>query len=295
MTRPFLVFGRSGQVARELAEEAQALKVEVVFAGRERLDLSDPAGLDEGVAAVIAETAPSAVINAAALTSVDGAEAEQARARVMNRDAPAAMARACARRGIPIVQLSTDYVFDGLKGSPYVETDATGAVNAYGRSKLEGEQAIAASGARHGILRVSWVFGPHGSNFARRMIELAATRGVLEVVDDLVGRPTSGQDVARAALEVGRRLAAGEQAVEGVLHACGPDDATWADLACAVLLQSRKLGGPWAEVRPIPSSARPTPAKRPPDTRLDIGKARSAFGYDPLPWRDAVATRITRV
>jgi dTDP-4-dehydrorhamnose reductase len=193
VTGPILVFGRNGQVARELAGLAEATGRAMTFAGRETLDLTDHGAID----GLIATIAPSAVINASAYTAVDRAETEVGRRLALNRDAPAAMARACAARGLPFVHFSTDYVFAGDLDRPYVETDPTGPTGVYGASKLAGEQAVAQAGGAAAILRTSWVYSAHGTNFVKTMLRLAVDRERLSVVGDQVGRPTWARDCAQ--------------------------------------------------------------------------------------------------
>ncbi len=282
MAGPVLVFGRSGQVARELAGVAAGRAV--VFAGRETLDLADPAGID----GLIARLAPSAVINAAAYTAVDRAEREADAAYAINRDAPAAMARACAARGLPFVHFSTDYVFDGALDRPYVETDPTGPTSVYGASKLAGEQVVTAAGGLAIILRTAWVYSAHGTNFVKAMLRLAADRDEVSVVVDQIGRPTWARDCARAALLAVDGLQ-GDPALAGLYHLSGAGDASWADLAAATFQESARRGGPTARVRPITTDEYPTPAKRPANSRLDCGKIQAALPWTPPPWRESLA------
>lgn len=282
MTGPVLVFGRNGQVARELARVAAGRAM--VFAGRETLDLTDSAGID----GLIADLAPSAVINAAAYTAVDRAEREADAAHALNRDAPAAMARACVARDLPFVHFSTDYVFDGALDRPYVETDPTGPTSVYGASKLAGEQAVTAAGGPAIILRTAWVYSAHGTNFVKTMLRLAADREEVSVVADQIGRPTWARDGARAALLAVDGLRR-DPALAGLYHLSGPDDASWADLAAETFALSARRGGPTARVRPITTDDYPTPAKRPANSRLDCGKIQGALSWTPRPWRESLA------
>jgi dTDP-4-dehydrorhamnose reductase len=287
---PILVFGQNGQVARELAGLAAASGRAMRFAGRETLDLADHGA----IAGLIAATAPSAVINAAAYTAVDRAETEVEAAMALNRDAPAAMARACAARGLPFVHFSTDYVFAGDLDRPYVETDTTGPTGVYGASKLAGEQAVTAAGGAAATLRTSWVYSAHGTNFVKTMLRLAADRQELGVVGDQVGRPTWARDCAQAALLTADTLAA-DPALAGVYHLSGAEDASWADLAAAVFEQSARQGGPAARVRAITTADYPTPAKRPANSRLDCGKIEAALPWRCRPWRDSLAACMTEM
>jgi dTDP-4-dehydrorhamnose reductase len=272
VTARVLVFGRRGQVARALQVAASPL--ERVFAGRERLDLAAP-GAD--IAGLIAEVRPAAVINAAAFTSVDAAETEVTTARRLNCDAPARMAEACAAAGAPFVHCSTDYVFDGEKGAPYVETDPRGPINAYGRTKADGEAAvgaIAARGARIAIIRTSWVFAAGGGGFLGAMLA-ARDREAVRVVDDQRGSPTPAAACAQAALLLAQALIDGDPGAEGVFHAAGQGGVSRAELAAALF--ARLPRGP--KVVRVASSEFPAPAARPRDTRLCSAKLEAAFGW----------------
>lgn len=268
-----LVFGQTGQVARELARRLP-LGVSAQFLGRDRADLSDPAAC----AAAIAATDADVVINAAAWTAVDKAEAEEAAALVVNGDAPGAMARAAAARGLPFLHISTDYVFNGAGDQPFGVADPTVPLGAYGRTKLAGEQAVQAAGGRFVILRTSWVVSAHGSNFVKTMLRLGATRDSLNVVADQIGGPTPAADIADALYATAAGLLAGKPG--GVLHFAGAPDCSWADFARAIMARA----GLACVVHDIPSSAYPTPAKRPLNSRLDCS-GLAAFGIVRPDWR----------
>lgn len=272
MSTRVLVFGRRGQVARALAEAPSPF--ELVFAGRERLDLAAP---DPDIAGLIAEARPAAVINAAAFTAVDDAETQTEACWRLNRDAPARIAEACAAADIPFVHLSTDYVFDGEKGAPYVETDPRAAINAYGASKAAGEavlEVIAAGGARLAVIRSSWIFAPGGGGFLAAMLG-ARGREAVRVVADQAGSPTPASACAAAALTLAEALADRDHAAEGLFHAAGRDGVTRAELAAA--LYARLPRGP--RVIRVASSEFPTAARRPRDTRLSSAKLEHAFGW----------------
>ncbi|MFZ0268060.1 dTDP-4-dehydrorhamnose reductase [Caulobacter sp.] len=290
MSAPILVFGREGQVARELAHVGEAERRAMVFAGRETLDLTNFGAIDGLIAAI----APRAVINAAAYTAVDRAESEVEAAFALNRDAPAAMARACAARGLPLVHFSTDYVFDGALDRPYVETDPTGPANVYGASKLAGEQAVIAAGGAAVILRTAWVYSAHGTNFVKTMLRLAADRDEIAVVADQLGRPTWARDGARGALATLDALSE-TPGLAGVYHLSGPDDASWADLASAVFTESARRGGPSARVRAITTDQYPTPAKRPANSRLDSTKIQATLSWQARPWRESLAACMNQM
>lgn len=273
-----LVFGKTGQVALELARRVP----DAVFLGRAEADLSDPAAC----AARIAEIRPQAVINAAAWTAVDRAETEEAAALVVNGEAPAAMARACAAALIPFVQISTDYVFDGTGTEPFAPDHPTAPLNAYGRTKLAGEDGVRAAGGVHAILRTSWVFSAHGNNFLKTMLRLGATREVLNVVGDQTGGPTPAGAIADACLQIAHRLRRAPE-TSGTYHFSGAPDVSWADFARAIMAGA----GLACRIEDIPTSAWPTPAARPANSRLDC-TSLSVFGLDRPDWRAAVAQII---
>ena len=283
MTAKILVLGRSGQVARELEKLGAPEGFQLEFAGRERLDLAlaDPSPL-------VAEIAPAAVINAAAYTAVDKAESEPDAAYRLNRDVPALLAQACAAAGVPLVHFSTDYVFDGTKPAPYVETDPVDPTGVYGRSKAEGEAAVLAAGGPAIVLRTSWVYSAFGANFVKTMLRLAATREELGVVADQLGRPTWAEDCALGALRSVRALLDGEVGGAGLFHLAGEGDATWADFAEAIFDVSAARGGPAARVKRITTADYPTPARRPANSRLDCGKMVRTLGLQPRPWRESL-------
>jgi dTDP-4-dehydrorhamnose reductase len=251
-----LVFGQTGQVARELAKREPAGR----FLSRADADLADPAAC----AAAVRDIAPSAVINAAAYTAVDRAESEEALATTVNGSAPGAMAEACAELGIPIVHISTEYVFDGLGTTPFPADAPTAPANAYGRSKAAGEEAVRASGATCAILRTSWVFSSHGKNFVKTMLQLAESRDRIAVVDDQVGGPTPASSIAEACLVLVRRLER-DPGKSGIYHLAGAPYVSRADFAREIF---RQAGKPIV-VDGVPTQAYPMPAIRPPNSRLD--------------------------
>lgn len=280
-----LVFGRTGQVATELARLAAAQGLELTALGRGEADLSDPAACARAVAGTGAE----AVINAAAWTAVDRAEAEEAAARIVNAEAPGAMARAAAARGLPFLQVSTDYVFDGSGTRPWRETDRPAPLGAYGRGKLAGEEAVRAAGGRHAILRTSWVFSAHGTNFVRTMLRLGAERRELRVVGDQIGGPTPAADIAAALLALARALRDG--AAGGTFHFAGAPDTSWAGFAREVMARA----GLDCRIEEIPGSAWPTPAARPLNSRLDCGALQRAFGIARPDWRAGLDTVLAEL
>ena len=280
MTAKILVLGRSGQVARELEKVGPPRGFTFEFAGRDRLDLGveDPRLL-------LDQIRPAAVINAAAHTAVDQAESEPEAAYRLNRDMPAAVAQACARTATPFVHFSSDFVFDGTKGSPYVETDPVGPLNVYGDSKAAGDAAVLAAGGPAVVLRVSWVFGAFGVNFLKRMLQRAENQDEIGVVADQMGRPTWAEDCARGSLRAVRALLDGEIQDAELFHLCGVGDASVADLTEAIFAESAVRGGPSARVRRITTAERPTPARRPADSRLDCGKITKALDWPMRDWR----------
>ena len=273
-----LLFGRTGQAARALIAAGPARGVEVAAQGRDAADLSDP----DACAALVAQTDADAVINAAAWTAVDAAEDHEAEAHVINAEAPAAMARACAARNLPFVHLSTDYVFDGSAGHAWKPTDPTGPLSAYGRTKLAGERGVLESGARAVVLRTAWVFDGTGKNFVTTMLRLSETRDTLTVVGDQLGGPTPAAAIADACLTIAERLAAG--ATGGIHHFSGAPDVTWADFARAIF----EVAGRDTVVTDIPTADYPTPAVRPANSALDCSGLQEAFGIRRPDWRAAL-------
>ena len=266
-----LVFGKTGQVARELQEIGK-----IIALGRNDSDLSDP----RACATAIRHYAPSAVINAAAFTGVDKAEQEEALATVVNGDSPAFMAEACAALGIPLVHISTDYVFNGQGETPWMPSDPTAPQNAYGRSKLVGEIGVRESGAIHAILRTSWVVSAHGNNFVKTMLRLSKTQDELSVVSDQIGSPTPASDVANACLKIAHQLIA-EPSKSGTYHFSGEPFLSWVDFARVIFAQAGKS----INVKPIPTTAYPTPAKRPLNSRLDCSSIQKTFSIPRPKWR----------
>lgn len=268
-----LVFGRTGQVARELALQAP----DATFLGRDQVDLSVP----RACADAIRTHRPTVVINAAAYTAVDRAESEPQVAELVNARAPAAMAEACAELGVPFLHVSTDYVFDGSGHLPRDEVQPTGPLGVYGATKLAGEQAIAASGARHVILRTSWVFSAHGSNFVKTMLRLGHQHERLDVVADQIGGPTPASEIARALLTIAATMRAQPNRSGGLYHFAGAPDLSWADFAREIFARA----GLATEVRDITTDQYPTPARRPANSRLDCSRIARDFGIRRPDWR----------
>ena len=267
-----LIFGRTGQVATELARIAP----EATFLGRGEADLADPAACARAIEA----TAATAVINAAAWTGVDAAEDHRDAAFAVNGAAPAAMAEACAARGLPFVHISTDYVFDGSGTQPWAPDAPTAPLGAYGASKLAGEEGVRAAGGAHAILRTSWVFSAHGGNFVKTMLRLSESRDRLTIVADQVGGPTPAAAIARACLVIARGLI-DEAGRSGTYHFSGAPDVSWADFAREIFAQA----GREVTVEDIPSADYPTPAPRPLNSRLDCAATEAVFGIPRPDWR----------
>lgn len=270
-----LVFGKTGQVARDL----QRLAPDARYLGRDEADLLDPAAC----AAAITASDADAVINAAAWTAVDKAETEEAAATIVNGEAPTAMAKAAAAKGIPFLHISTDYVFDGTDDQPFTPDHPTGPLGAYGRSKLAGEQGVRAANGPHLILRTSWVVSAHGANFVKTMLRLGAERESLNVVADQIGGPTPAAAIAQALLTAAKAMTQG--ATGGTHHFSGSPDTSWADFARAIMAAANLP----CQIRDIPSSEYPTPAKRPLNSRLDCRALTAAFGIPRPDWRDGLA------
>ena len=270
-----LIFGRTGQVALELARLAPDAR----FLGRDEADLANPAAC----AASILGARPAAVINAAAYTAVDRAESDQGTARLVNAEAPGAMAKACAELGIPLVHVSTDYVFDGSGAAARAENAPTGPLGVYGQTKLDGERLIAAAGGQWAVMRTSWVFSAHGTNFVRTMRRLGAERGRLTIVADQVGGPTPAADIAAALLAMARAMVA-DPSKGGIYHFAGAPDVSWADFAREIFARS----GLSPQVVDIPTSAYPTPARRPLNSRLDCSAISRDFGIPRPDWREGL-------
>lgn len=283
-SRAILLTGGGGQVGTELRRLAPP-GFEIVAPGRDQLDIGDP----DSIAAFVASRPWAAVINSGAYTAVDKAQTDPVTAWKANALGPAAFAWATAQAGVPLIQLSTDYVFDGSKSAPYVEDDPVGPVSVYGASKEAGEQAVRTGNPRHLILRTAWVVSPHGGNFIKTMLRLAETRDHLTVVDDQRGCPTSATDIARALGVIATRMADDAEAPTGTYHFVNSGEATWCAFAREIFALARAKGRAVPTVEAIPSSAYPTPARRPANSRLDTAKLTRDFGVEPRAWRTAVS------
>lgn len=288
-----LITGLSGQLARSLVERAASrANVEVTAVGRPELDL-EIGGTAERV---IAAAAPDVVINTSAYTSVDEAEDEPERAFRVNAGGAGEVAAAAVKAGAPIIQISTDYVFDGRSSRPYMEADATGPINAYGASKLAGEEAVRTANPDHLIVRTSWVYSPFASNFVRTMLHLAGERNDVRVVADQHGCPTSGLDLADALLRLAERRAAGDAEGWGeTYHLAGHEACSWAEFAQTIFRCSAAVGGPAPRVVPIGTAERPTPAARPASSVLDCRRFERVFGLALPPFEQSLKTVVRRI
>ncbi len=286
-----LITGGTGQVGQSLLELDWPDHVQLHAPKREACDLSDPAS----IAACLDSQDWGGVINAGAYTAVDKAESDQAAAWAINGQAPEQLARFCANHQIPLIHLSTDYVFSGEGTRAWREEDATVPLCVYGASKLAGEQAVLASRPQAVVLRTAWVVSAFGHNFLKTMLRLAAERDQLRVVADQFGCPTSAHDLAQVVRTILLRQLAGDDAPAGLFHAVNTGETHWAGLASHIFAISRSLGGPFAEVVEIPSIEYPTPAKRPENSRLDCTKLARDYGLNIRPWPEAVAEIVARL
>jgi dTDP-4-dehydrorhamnose reductase len=285
------VSGSEGQIARCIADlEAKHPALKVVCAGRPAFDLLNPVA----ATAIAMAAAPDAIVNAAAYTAVDKAETEPDLAFAVNRDGAAAMAKAAARLNVPIIHISTDYVFSGTKDGAYVETDETEPLGVYGHSKLAGEIAVRAASPRHAILRTSWVYSPYGSNFVKTMVKLSKDRETLDVVSDQVGCPTSASDLAAAILNVCVSMVKSPE-ISGTFHMAGIGETSWADFAEKIFDALARNGHHVPMVRSIPSKDYPTLAKRPKNSCLDCTKLQTVFGLKLPRWQTGLTDCMNRL
>ncbi|MEY3747800.1 MAG: hypothetical protein RL194_1259 [Pseudomonadota bacterium] len=295
--RKILLFGKNGQLGRELQRSLQPLGQVIaldVDSPEHAADFSRPQQLAGTVRAV----QPDWIINAAAYTAVDKAESEPELAHAINAEAPGILAAEAERLGASLVHYSTDYVFDGSGERPWKETDTPAPLNVYGRTKLEGEQRVAAACSRHLILRTSWVYGAHGSNFAKTMLKLAQERDTLAVVDDQTGAPTGAAWLADLTVAL-MPLLERQPALAGLYHAVAAGETSWHGYAKFVIAQARSMGWPVkvrdADIRAVGSSEFATAARRPLNSRLDGGKLRAAFGIEAPDWRTGVMDMLKTI
>lgn len=281
-----LVTGGSGQVGGAVAKLAAANGFTVHAPGRDELDLTS----GEAIAAIVDDDW-TAIINCAAYTAVDRAESEPDLAYAVNADAPEAFGRAAAKRGIPLLHVSTDYVFDGSKDGFYSEDDSVAPLGIYGLSKEAGERAVRDAAGPHVILRTAWVVSATGANFVKTMLRVGAERDLVRVVDDQHGCPTTADDIAQTLLTLAARPIEGGE----TLHFVNDGDATWHDLAGFVFCRAKAAGRKVPVLEAIPTSAYPTPAKRPANSRLSTSRIRDRHGVTPRPWQDAIGDVLDRL
>jgi dTDP-4-dehydrorhamnose reductase len=286
-----LLTGARGQMGTEVRRQLEG-RADIIAPDRTRLDLADPGA----IARMVRETRPDVIVNAAAYTAVDRAESDEESARAVNAIAPGVLGDEAGRCGALLLHYSTDYVFDGAKSAPYLESDPVNPINAYGRTKLEGERAIAQSGCDWLVLRTQWVYGPHGGNFLLTMLRLAATRPELRVVDDQRGAPTSSRQLGRLtrallegpAGEISAASLGRLRSARGLYHATAADSTTWCGFARAIFEErARQPGASFAppRVTPIPTSEFPTPARRPANSVLCCDKLAQVLGLRLEDWR----------
>jgi dTDP-4-dehydrorhamnose reductase len=286
-----LVTGCRGQLGTELSRQAGERGWAVQCADRPYFEITDPKVVER----TVFESQAALVINTAAYTAVDQAETEAAEAFAVNREGPAFLASACARHGVPLIHLSTDYVFDGTKNGPYLETDPVSPVSTYGKSKADGEEEIRRRIHDHIILRTSWLYGVSGRNFVRTMLRLGRDQDVLRVVDDQVGCPTFAEDLARAVLDMAAVIHRRDAPVWGTYHYCGEGRTTWYGLAIE-LFKKANAYEPFALQRVIPISTEefPTAARRPANSVLDCSRLTQVFGVKRIPWEKSLAHMLKR-
>lgn len=287
------VTGKAGQVARSLLERAPSVGVEVVAVGRPQLEFERP----ETIASALASARPDVIVNAAAYTAVDLAEDEPDRVRAVNADAAGQVAAVARDLSLPIIQISTDYVFDGTLDRAYVETDTTQPISAYGLSKLWGERLVAAATPNHVILRTAWVYSPFGKNFVRTMLRLADERNEVAVVADQVGSPTRALDIADAVIGVATNLVSrpDDASARGVFHMGAQGEAVWADVAEAIFATRAAMGLPAVAVKRIGTRDYPTPARRPANSRLNSDLLKAVHGVDLPDWRTSLKACVLRL
>lgn len=287
------VTGKNGQVVSALQALAND-ELEIVSLGRPELDLAQP----ETVLNALRDAKPDVVVSAAAYTAVDKAESEPEIAFAINRDGAKAVAQAAKELCVPVIHLSTDYVFDGTKATAYVESDPTGPSSVYGHSKLEGENAVTESNPDHAILRTAWVYSEYGNNFVKTMLRLGEARDEINVVADQFGCPSSANDIATAIVEIAKKLSTDPSArLRGVFHLSGTGETNWADFAKQIFAFSSENGGKSVVVNNITTAQYPTPARRPANSRLDCSKLEEIYGIRLPNWQistRAVVTALAR-
>lgn len=286
------VMGSEGQVARSLREAGIGHPdVAFGFSSRPTVDLLDP----KSIAAAVRAFRPDIIVSPAAYTAVDKAEDEPERAFAVNRDGAYAVARVAEEHSLPIIHLSTDYVFDGSKHAPYIETDHPNPQGVYGKSKRAGEIAVTEANPRHVILRTSWVYAPFGNNFVRTMLKLAEERDRIRVVNDQKGCPTYAPDIAETIISIARKLTIWREEYAGVTHLAGPEAMTWCEFARRIFRECATRGGPSVIVDPITTIEYPTRAIRPANSELSTQRLQSLFGVELPPTEMSLAKCLARI
>lgn len=287
-----LVIGDRGQLGRELTRQAIGLEMECRGCDLAEIDITDR----DSVVRVVNNPGVSIVINAAAYTAVDKAESEPEAAFAVNRDGAAHLAETCRKAGLPLIQVSTDYVFNGKKKAPYLETDQMAPLGVYGRSKAAGEEAVSSILKEHVTVRTAWLYGVYGHNFVKTILRLARERESISVVDDQFGGPTFASDLAGGLLEIARQIVEGKKEPWGSFHYCGRGKTSWHGFASEIV----KEAGAYEqlkvrEIKPIPTSEYPTPARRPAYSVLDCSRLKATFGLEPPFWKDSLAEMLKRL
>ncbi len=287
-----IVTGAYGQLGWELLQQGTQRGFEIIPADLPEIDICN----EDQIGELIRRESPRLMINAAAYTNVDQAESDQAAAMAVNRDGPGVLARHCHTAQIPLIHVSTDFVFDGLKKEPYLESDPVCPIGVYGRSKAAGEAEVQANLDAHIIVRTAWLYGVKGHNFVKTMLRLARERETLGVVADQYGCPTSAFDLAEALLTIAQHLRNGAEMAYGVYHYCGQGVTTWFEFT-QMIIELAQIHGPikTRRVKPITTADYPTPARRPPYSALDCGKIQQAFGVRNKPWRESLKITIDRI
>jgi dTDP-4-dehydrorhamnose reductase len=287
-----LITGANGQLGRELVRQGRALNIALHALKRQELDITQP----NQVNTIVAKASPSLVVNAAGYTNVDTAETEAELAFEVNKIAPGYLARCCADRNIALLHISSDYVFDGLKGKPYHETDPIAPLGIYGQSKAQGEAAIRSVLKNHIILRTSWLYSVYRHNFVKTMLGLGTQKKIVPVVADQFGSPTSAADLAAAVLTIAAKIGSAADPDWGTYHYCGNGVTSWHGFAKEVLqLASSYVPLQTKHVEAITTAEYPTPAKRPPYSALDCSRIKKVFGIDPKPWQESLKRTIDRI
>lgn len=283
--------GKHGQTAQALHAAAGYASIELRQAGRDGADLTDPEALE----AFLLQSKPHVIINAGSYNFLDRAETDEATAFAVNAEGPRTLARLCRRHGVQLIHMSTDCVFDGAKPSPYTEEDDPGPLSAYGRSKRAGEIAVAQEHPEAVTTRVCWVFSEFADSFVSKAIGWARTQSSLRIVSDQIGPPTYAPDIALALIRLARVKVDGAHDLHGLLHLASPEVMTRLDMARAIMAESRRQGGPFAEIEPVTTAAFNAPARRPLNARLSGARASERLGLAWTPWQTALERSVAGV